>query len=89
MTDDTVIAEWPLNKREHVRVSIEKFKGVDLVNVRKWFKAHYGEMRPGKGGIALHVKHLPQLTDAMMKALAIATAHGLVREAPSDDRTSK
>jgi hypothetical protein len=31
-TDDTVIAEWPLNKREYVRVSIEKFKGVDLVS---------------------------------------------------------
>jgi hypothetical protein len=84
MTDDSIIAEWPLNMRERVRVSIEKFKGVDLINIRKWF-SHDDTLRPGKNGIALNVKHLPQFVDSIVKALAVATAHGLVRETPPDD----
>jgi Transcriptional Coactivator p15 (PC4) len=73
MTDATIIAEWTINRRESVRVSVEQYKGVDLVNIRKWFKADDGSLRPGKAGIALNVKHLPQLTDAITKALSAAT----------------
>jgi hypothetical protein len=76
MTDATIIAEWPINKRESVRVSVEQYKGVDLVNIRKWFKAEDGSLRPGKAGIALNVKHLPQLTEAMTKALSAAARLG-------------
>jgi hypothetical protein len=73
-----IIAEWSLNKRgETVRVSIENYKGTWLINIRKWFKADDGEMRPGKGS-ALGVKNLPQLTDAMEQALATALERGLI-----------
>jgi Transcriptional Coactivator p15 (PC4) len=72
MTDATIIAEWPINRRESVRISVEQYKGVDLVNIRKWFKAEDGSSRPGKAEIALNVKHLPQLAEAMTKALSIA-----------------
>jgi hypothetical protein len=78
MIDHSIIAEWPVNKRERVRVSIEKFKGVDLINLRKWFLADNDDtLRPGKGGIALNVKHLPKLVDAIVKALAVAMAQAL------------
>jgi hypothetical protein len=73
-----IIAEWPINKREMARVSIEFYKGTTwLINLRKWFEADDGELRPGKG-IALGVKNLPQLTDAMEQALATARERGLI-----------
>jgi hypothetical protein len=79
MTDETTIAEWIINnRRERVRVSIEQFKGVHLVNVRKWFEAEDGSLRPGKAGIALNVKHLPQLTEAVIKALSVASERELI-----------
>jgi hypothetical protein len=79
MTDDATIAEWTINnRRERVRVSIEQFKGVDLINIRKWYESGDGSLRPGKVGIALHVKHLPQLTEAMTKALARASERKLI-----------
>jgi hypothetical protein len=77
MTDATIIAEWTINRRESVRVSVEQFKGIDLINIRKWFEAEDGSLRPGKAGIALNIKHLPQLTEAMTKALALASKHKL------------
>jgi hypothetical protein len=82
--DPTIIAEWPLNSREHLRVSIEKFNGFDLINIRKWFKAEDGELRPGRHGIAVQVKHLPHLAAALTKALALATERDLIRTAPAE-----
>jgi hypothetical protein len=79
MTDNTIIAEWTVNnRREKVRVSIEQFNGTWLINVRKWFEADDGAMRPGKQGIALSIKHLPQLAEALAKALAVASERELI-----------
>jgi hypothetical protein len=88
MTDAIIIAEWQVNRGDRVRVSIEQFKGVDLINIRKWFEAEDGSLRPGKAGIALNVKHLPQLADAMVKALADARERGLVVPDASDTTAS-
>jgi Transcriptional Coactivator p15 (PC4) len=76
MTDGIIVAEWAINRRESVRVSVEQYKGVDLVNIRKWFKAEDGSLRPGKAGIALNVKHLPRLTEAMTMALSASAIVG-------------
>jgi hypothetical protein len=79
MTDETVIAEWMINnRRERVRVSIEQFKGVRLINIRKWFEAQDGSLRPGKAGIALNVKHLRQLNESVAKAPAVAVERELI-----------
>jgi hypothetical protein len=72
-----IVAEWPIKRGEVVRVSIEQYKSSWLFNVRKWFEADDGEMRPGKG-LALSVKHLPRLAEATAKALEIARARGLL-----------
>jgi hypothetical protein len=76
--DPDIIAEWPLNRREHLRVSLQQYRGVDLVGVRKWFFGDDDSLCPGKDGITLNIKHLPQLADAITKALAEARARGLV-----------
>lgn len=78
MMDAAPIAEWKINSREYVRVSLEKFKGVHLINVRKWFVGEDGSLRPGKAGIALSVRHLSRLTEALNKALSVASERELI-----------
>ena len=72
MTDAAIIAEWPLNRGECVRISIDRYQGNWIVNARKWFKVNDGSWRPGKQGIAIAVRHLPTLVNAMTLALAEA-----------------
>ena len=73
-----IIAEWPLKRHERLRISLELFNGIWLINSRKWFETESGEWRPSKQGIALSVKHLPQLADAVTKALSIARERELL-----------
>jgi Transcriptional Coactivator p15 (PC4) len=76
--DALIIAEWPINSRETVRASIEKFKDTRLINCRKWFRAESGELRPSKRGIALGVHHLPKLAEVFTEALSITRERGLL-----------
>jgi hypothetical protein len=76
--DSGIIDEWPLKRHERLRVSVELFNGTWLINCRKWFEAENGEWRPGKQGVALGVKHLPRLAEAVTKALSIARERGLI-----------
>jgi Transcriptional Coactivator p15 (PC4) len=74
-----IVDEWTINnRREKVRVSIEQFNGAWLINVRKWYEADDGAMHPGKQGIALSIKHLPQLAEAITNALAVASKRELI-----------
>jgi hypothetical protein len=72
-----IVAEWPIKRGEIARVSIEPYKGVWLIGLRKWFEAEDGKMRPGKG-MSLSVRHLPRIAEAMGKALAVARERGLI-----------
>ncbi|MBN9454285.1 MAG: transcriptional coactivator p15/PC4 family protein [Bosea sp.] len=78
-----IVAEWPKNERETVRVALDEFNGHPVVNARLWFRADDGSMRPGKAGLAIGVRHLPALAKALNQALAIATAQGLLPEEAS------
>lgn len=71
------IADIPKNSREVLRVELSTFNGHDLVNLRVWYGAD-DDMRPGKAGVALRVEKLPQLRDAIDKAIAAARAEGLL-----------
>lgn len=83
-----VVKEWPLNGRECVRISLEQFKGLPLINIRKWYRADDDSIRPTKDGIALQVKHLPQLAEAIDRALVVARERGLLVDF-SDDGAHK
>jgi hypothetical protein len=61
-----------------VRVELSEFKGHDLVNLRLWFDAGNGEMRPGREGFALKVEKLLELKAAIDKAIGAARAEGLL-----------
>src|SRR5437763_1756669 len=72
-----VIAEWDRNSREVVRVALDHYKGHHSVNVRVWYRDG-GQLKPGKAGIALGLKHLPNLCEALQAALSAAQEHGLI-----------
>ncbi|MBL4768235.1 MAG: transcriptional coactivator p15/PC4 family protein [Rhodobacteraceae bacterium] len=64
----TVLAQIPKNSREEIRVSRDEFNGHDLINLRVYYKADDGVMRPGKQGLAFKVEILPDILDALSKA---------------------
>jgi hypothetical protein len=84
MSEPVVIAEWALNRRETLRVELHQFKGTDLIGIRKWFVSESGALAPGKNGINVNLKYLPQLAAAVNEALAVARANGALAPAEAE-----
>ena len=84
---ELLIATIEKNSREALRITLGEFKGHRLVNLRVWFRAEDGEMRPGNSGVAIKVEKLEELLSALMRARGEAHAvHWLgptIRPAPS------
>jgi hypothetical protein len=74
----TVIAQWPKNVRETLRVSLDQFNGRDVVDVRCWYWTEAGELRPGRAGLTISTRHLPQLAKALSEAVKAAEEQGLI-----------
>lgn len=72
-----VVAEWPRNAREIVRVTLDTFKGSATINAPVWYRTPTGDVRPGNQGLTLGLGHLPRLTDAFADANKQALALGL------------
>jgi hypothetical protein len=73
-----IIAEWPRNYREIIRVALDRFNNHYTIDIRSWWRDHGGIFRPCRNGLTLGVKHLPALTDGLADALDRARAFGLV-----------
>jgi hypothetical protein len=86
MSEPVIIAQWELNRRESVRIEIHEFKGTQLICIRKWFAAADDTMAPGRHGINLSLKHLPQLAAAVNDALSKAREEGLITADDSCDQ---
>ena len=76
----TLIAVVPKNQREEIRVSIDQFKGTELLDVRIFanFDDGDGERRPTKKGISVKVERLPELIAALHLAEVEARRRGLI-----------
>ena len=74
------VAEWRRNSRETIRVQLDEYQGCATIDVRSWYAADDGELRPGRSGITLSVRHLPKLADAVGQALAAAREHRLLND---------
>ncbi|QRM27372.1 transcriptional coactivator p15/PC4 family protein [Microvirga sp. VF16] len=74
------VAEWKRNSRETLRVRLDTYNGQTIVDCRAWWSDANGELRPGKSGLTLSVRHLPALAEALAKALAAAQDAGLVTD---------
>lgn len=59
--------EFQKNARgEVVRITREEYKGADLVNIRVWFTADDGELRPSKNGLTIRGDQIPQMIEALL-----------------------
>jgi hypothetical protein len=76
-----IISRWWKNRRgEEVRVTLRSYEGFNLIDVRSFYTdGDSGVMKPGKGFSAT-LRNLPQLADAIAKALAEAERRGLLNE---------
>jgi len=77
MSDDaTVIAAFPKNSREEMRVSLDTFKKHRLVHMRAWATREGAEAVPTRAGFGLRVGLIPTLREALAEAEAEAKRRG-------------
>jgi hypothetical protein len=55
------IEEWERNSREVVRIPHDRYNGQFIVNIRIWWYDENEQLKPGKSGLTLAVKHRPAL----------------------------
>jgi hypothetical protein len=81
LPEPIVIARWWRNRAgQAVVVRLGDYHGRPMVDLRIWFTADDGVLKPTTKGLSLHVRHLPQLLSAISKALAKARELGLLDE---------
>lgn len=74
------VCEWSRNQREVIRVRLDTYNGRAIVDVRCWYTAADGELRPSKSGLTLGTHHLTKLAGAVAEALVTAKRVGLIPE---------
>lgn len=78
MTELTVYADIPKDRRHVVRVAHTEYQGVQSVDIRMLYPAADGEMKWTKKGVSLRVDRLPALIDALHAAETDLRAKGLL-----------
>jgi hypothetical protein len=73
-----LIDEWPRSNRETIRVFLDRFQGRAIVHIRAFYTDTHGILRPGRDGLALGIRHLPKLADAICEAYRLACERGLI-----------
>ncbi len=70
-----VMAEWPRGERERIRITLDH----DAIDVRCFFLGDDEDPpRPGRTGITLPLRHLPEMAAGLQAALSEARARRLV-----------
>jgi hypothetical protein len=75
-TAEIIVAEIDKSERETIRVSLSAYEGTPTLSVWRWYRTPSGEVRPGKGGLVVGLRHLPALAEALASALATARTNG-------------
>ncbi len=80
MSQPTVIAVLPKNRRESLRIALDQYQGSNLVDLRVVVELSEtsGLATPTRKGVALRVEMLPDLIEALGKAEAKARELGLL-----------
>ena len=78
---DQLIASFPKNKFEEIRVQIKEFKGYDLVDIRVFAGTKEGEEKVPTGkGISINVSHFLELKKAILLAEEVLRKNQLLNE---------
>lgn len=75
-----VIREIQKNSRERLRVSLDQFKGHDLIALRVWVDGDDGPV-PTRSGFGLRVQQIPELREALADAERQARESGMLEGA--------
>jgi len=78
MSARQVIKEFRRNSRENVVIALDQFQDHDVIDIRSWYLGAGDEWKPGRQGLSLSVKHLPNLAEGLAAALSEATRRGLI-----------
>lgn len=73
-----LLVEWPRKSNEVIRIELTDYKGRKGLNIRVWFRAEGGDLRPTRVGIWLPLERLSQVRKGLRKAEKIAVELGLV-----------
>jgi Transcriptional Coactivator p15 (PC4) len=73
-----IVAEWRRNQSERIRITLEVFKGRNVIDLRTWWTDHAGKEHAGRHGITVDISHTPRLAAGFKKARRIAKKHGLL-----------
>lgn len=63
-----VIASFPKNKREEVRIRLTEWEGKPYIDIRVFFATGEGEWAGTRKGICLSAEQLPELMTALERA---------------------
>lgn len=66
-TEPQIVASFPKNKREEVRVCLTEWEGKQYVDVRVFIATRKGDWTPTKKGIMMSAALLPVLATAIEK----------------------
>jgi hypothetical protein len=75
---EIIVAEWPKNRRETLRVRLDSYQGQAVICARAWYAGSDGTLKAGRGGLTVSIRHLPALANALAKAVETANAAGLI-----------
>jgi hypothetical protein len=73
-----IVAEWPRNSRELVRIALDRFNNRFTIDMRSWWRDTDGSFKPSRSGLTLAVDHLPALASGLAEALERARVLGLI-----------
>jgi hypothetical protein len=72
---------WKTRRRDiAIVVTLSTYEGTNIVNIREFFTGSDGCMKPSTRGLAMAVRRLPELSNAVRKALERARSLGLLPE---------
>ncbi|MBX3518430.1 MAG: transcriptional coactivator p15/PC4 family protein [Xanthobacteraceae bacterium] len=78
------LIEFDKNGGEVVRVEIQEYRGKHKVAIRAWYRDAQGELKPGRAGITLDIKHVRDLARGASRAKKRAIELHLIEDPKAD-----
>jgi hypothetical protein len=60
-----VVAEWPRNGSELIRIALDRYKNREIIDIRSWWQDTEQNWCPGRRGITLAIQHLERLAEGL------------------------
>ncbi len=78
--DPITVAQWKRNRRERIRITLDQYRGGNVVSIWTFWTGEDGKEHAGRQGISLDVSHTPKLAKALKRAERRAKKMGLLDE---------